>query len=205
MSATAPEYLITTRCSNTVAAFWRKLHKAGAYNPYTKSLASPPHEDGACEHKSLKLLCFGNSQWPLIRDGSLVEITPAAERKPAEGDLVAYRSGDRVICHRLLRRRIFDAREEYLMKGDSNPTADGWIQADSVLGRVARVNGRDLDLGWRKVLSRGLFLHSRLQSACHLYIGGILPSGVVRKLGRSKLLVRVMNPWLLLKRGDSSL
>lgn len=89
---------------------------------------------------------IGDSNWPLVRDGSALDVEGHGSRPPARGDLVVFLRGDLPVCHRVLavsRRPGEPAR--YLLKGDANLHADGWFAETAVLGRVVRVNGRPVD------------------------------------------------------------
>jgi hypothetical protein len=152
--------------------------------------------------KLIRLFCFGSSQWPLIPHGSIAEVVPASLRPVRPGDLIAYQSADRIICHRLLKSRFERGTWEWLAKGDANLAPDGWIPAHAVIGTVVQVNGKDLSSGWRWALSKSLFRHARIQcSLIEAFRRSPISKLLKRRLSDSGLIQRALSlivcPWLL--------
>lgn len=86
----------------------------------------------------------GMSMVPLLRPGEVVVVVHSREALRC-GQIVAYRSGERVIVHRLVRRR----REgDLLLAGDSRVLADAPVLGGAVIGRVVAVEheGRCVNL-----------------------------------------------------------
>jgi signal peptidase I len=82
----------------------------------------------------------GGSMAPLLADGDQVEIAPARIYWP--GDVLAFRSGDGLIIHRLLGYRRYNKRLAAVTRGDAAPRPDSPVALDRLLGRVVRVGGR---------------------------------------------------------------
>lgn len=81
----------------------------------------------------------GGSMAPLLADGDRVEIAPARFYWP--GDVVAFRSGDGLIIHRLLGYRRYGGRLAAVTRGDAAPRPDLPVALDQLLGRVVRPAG----------------------------------------------------------------
>jgi hypothetical protein len=82
-----------------------------------------------------RLRLSGISMEPTIPPGArlvLAGCEPAAIRV---ADLVVYEDADRLICHRVLRRR----RAQLLTKGDRLRVPAAWVAATSVIGRVVAI------------------------------------------------------------------
>ena len=76
---------------------------------------------------------------PTIPSGArlvLAGCEPAAIRV---ADLVVYEDADRLICHRVLRRRHTRGGRELLTKGDRLRVPPAWVAATSVIGRVVAI------------------------------------------------------------------
>jgi hypothetical protein len=85
---------------------------------------------------------------PFIRDGDVITVSPLRSTRPRVGDVVAFArlEGANLVVHRVVARRGWDA----VVQGDGVPEyADGLIPAESLLGRVTRVerDGRSVWLG----------------------------------------------------------
>ncbi len=86
----------------------------------------------------------GASMWPVIPDGSEVEVTPCAADALRVGDLGAYARGDTVVVHRLVGRRDGALR----FRGDSLGRDDAPVLPEDVLGRA--VVRRRAPLRWSR-------------------------------------------------------
>ena len=78
---------------------------------------------------------YGRSMYPILRNGTRVEVQPVAYDELAVGDLVVFSDGRGLICHRLIRK----AHRLCYLKGDTNLWADPPVIWPQVLGRVTRV------------------------------------------------------------------
>jgi hypothetical protein len=87
-----------------------------------------------------------SSMAPLIRPGDWLRLDPLPRGRLSIGTLVAYRSGERLVMHRVL--RWSDAG--LVAKGDALPSPDPLVPWDHVVGRVnalRRLDGRVVDFG----------------------------------------------------------
>lgn len=95
----------------------------------------------------------GRSMLPLFREGDqvLVEHGGAGVRR---GDIVVFRHGERLITHRVLRRRRQAGEVFYVTKGDNVLHLDPPVRAGEIVGRVLAIKrgGADISLdtaAWR--------------------------------------------------------
>lgn len=81
------------------------------------------------------MVALGGSMTPAIPSGCRVALlcTPA----PTLGDVVAARLHGSLVIHRVVG---LDAAGRVLLKGDSCPTPDGWIDPRDILGRVESID-----------------------------------------------------------------
>ena len=82
----------------------------------------------------------GRSMYPTLRNGTRVEVQPAAYDELTVGDLVVFFDGRGIVCHRLIRK----ANRLCTLKGDTNLWADPPVVWSQVLGRVSRLIDGDL-------------------------------------------------------------
>jgi len=82
----------------------------------------------------------GGSMYPFIRGREVVRVKPAPPRGIRYGDIVLYKSpGDSAILHRVLKIRKSGENIQFYIRGDSLGEADGYINGDSVVGKVVVV------------------------------------------------------------------
>ena len=89
---------------------------------------------------SLRLVGKGESMRPMVRESDLLEIQPADPSSIHRGEIVLCLLEDgRVVIHRVVRidRRANGLR--FLVQGDQALEPDGWIGAESVLGRLVEL------------------------------------------------------------------
>ncbi|SHI13515.1 Peptidase S24-like [Desulfofustis glycolicus DSM 9705] len=74
---------------------------------------------------------------PFIQDRDVLTITPLFSSLPRLGEVVAFihPGSHNFTVHRVIRKR----RNQYLLKGDSVKTVDGWLHLCDILGRVISV------------------------------------------------------------------
>lgn len=85
----------------------------------------------------------GRSMFPILRNGTHVEVRPVVYDELRPGDLIVFSNGYRLVCHRLIRKR----RTLLMLKGDTNLYMDPPVIQSQILGRVARLIS-DLDNDW---------------------------------------------------------
>ena len=112
-------------------------------------LASAVLETGS----GLRFEATGWSMHPVVQDGDVLLIRPLPRGELEIGDVVLARlESARPVVHRILQRRWRQGVESFLLKGDRTATADGWLPADSILGKVTHIQrgGVPIALGGRR-------------------------------------------------------
>ena len=91
------------------------------------------------EGLSAEIPVTGSSMAPCIRAYDVVSMVPTADRTLRRGDIVAFpRPDGRLVIHRVV---DLDG-DRILTRGDAAPGDDGWIERQTVVGRVYRVGRR---------------------------------------------------------------
>ncbi len=89
----------------------------------------------------------GFSMSPFIKNKDVITIFPLSGRTPCTGDIVAFRQPltNKLIVHRIVGKK----GAHLLLKGDNQPTPDGYITNEDVLGCVQKVerNGKKVLFG----------------------------------------------------------
>lgn len=88
----------------------------------------------------------GPSMFPVIRPGDRVLVEPKSFSELKIGDIVLYERDSAYIIHRLMKKI---GQSAIITRGDNQSWNDQPIPAESVLGRVIRIEGR----GRRMVLT----------------------------------------------------
>jgi signal peptidase I len=118
------------------------------------------------------------SMEPALPVGSLVYVKTIAPETVAQGDIIAYQSGDSVITHRVLTNRLVEG--EFVTKGDANDEADFTpVPYGSLLGRVVY---------HIPYLGSVLFLYTSTWGK--VYVAGFAVCGVLLNLLASQLRAR---------------
>jgi signal peptidase I len=126
---------------------------------------------------SMRLELNGYSMYPFIRDGDVAQIAPISMAQTKVGDIVFFRSGDRLLAHRVVRRIQTDEGLRLMTKGDSLSQEDRFIDTEAdLVGRVETVlrNGRTFRLDRRlsgllgRLIARSRFAHFCLRSIIRL-------------------------------------
>ncbi len=92
---------------------------------------------------NVRFFASGSSMFPFIQDGDVLEIAPLASKRIRRGDVLLVESAaGRLLAHRVVKIRQWDGSSQYLIKPDASRAADGWFQAQSILGRVDKVDRR---------------------------------------------------------------
>jgi hypothetical protein len=74
------------------------------------------------------------SMFPTIHKGDLIEIEPAARIQV--GDVVIFRSGDALVCHRVA---VVLSSQEILTRGDGSTEPDKPVRRDDLVGKVTAI------------------------------------------------------------------
>jgi hypothetical protein len=88
---------------------------------------------------SVTFRAAGDSMWPAIHDGDLINVVPASAEDLRIGDVLLCRSGTRLLAHRLV-AITEGAGDRWLhLRGDAKGGCDAPVRAADVLGRVESV------------------------------------------------------------------
>lgn len=109
------------------------------------------------------LLGIGQCHTPSIPNESILEITRCSSGDVTAGDIIVYSGLKSLVCHRVLFRKYSDGIFWYLTKADNTLIDDGWIPAYRIVGKVTRINHKDLSNIEMKLWSKALLLRSRAQ------------------------------------------
>ena len=146
---------------------------------------------------AMKMKCPGHSMSPLIRNNSIVTLSPAGVGKvPGIGDVVAVAGRHKkVIIHRVVRSK----HGKYLLKGDNNPACDGWFPANQILGVVASVQGENgQERIWGRHFKRAVAWASRTNILKQIIAPGLGKLGKEihkRCLHKPRHFVSSSSPW----------
>jgi hypothetical protein len=106
----------------------------------------------------------GSSMGPAIRGHDVVTVSPLGEAVPFVGEVVAFRhpEGDRLILHRVVRRR----HRLFSIRGDSLRKIDAPIPLDNILGLITGVERDGRAIFWphrgRRPLTARLYFRGYL-------------------------------------------
>ncbi len=111
--------------------------------PPLKSAVLKLWRDG---QREFTLRLEGRSMDPVALPGHRVTINPLSPGDLCCGDILALQQGETVVVHRfLMARTAGDGRRWYCQMGDNSP-AWSWVLPDTVLGRVAAIDGPERSL-----------------------------------------------------------
>lgn len=119
----------------------------------------------------LRFCARGESMLPFIKDRDVLTVTPLFSALPRLGEVVAFVHPDshNFTVHRVIRTR----RHQFLLKGDSVRTVDGWIHLCNILGRVVSVerSGKNVlfGLGSERIAIAFLQRHRYVCNLVQLY------------------------------------
>jgi signal peptidase I len=121
-------------------------------------------ENLLAEGIDIRISTSGQSMFPLIKTGERIIIS--AKRTYAIGDIIVYKLGSAMVCHRIV--KVFDSCgvRYYQTRGDSFLHLDEPVTVDRILGRVIRIE-RDSVTIPRRILLRiySVLSYGRLSAA----------------------------------------
>jgi signal peptidase len=89
---------------------------------------------------SFSFKAHGLSMYPFIRNGDIITVQSVDLNALCIGDIAFYKSDiEKLIAHRIIKKKYQDNRLMLLMRGDSVFKNDGWIYSDQVLGKVVSI------------------------------------------------------------------
>ena len=104
--------------------------------------------EGLRQQGRLCLRLQGESMWPTIPAGSLVEVESASPRDIELGDVVVWQRDGKLVAHRVVQRMGVEPGVCLITKGDNCSSSDRALPMESVLGRVrCTMNGEPVALG----------------------------------------------------------
>lgn len=96
---------------------------------------------GLRERGRLRMRLQGDSMWPTIPPGTLVEVERISAADIRLGDLVVWQQDGRLVAHRIVQRVRDDSGAHLVTKGDNASSRDHLISPEMILGRVCRLFG----------------------------------------------------------------
>jgi signal peptidase I len=105
----------------------------------------------------VRIHTIGTSMFPLIRTGDKATVSP--EKNLKVGDIIVFKRGDYMVCHRLVKVFEMDGIRYYQTRGDSHFNLDDPMTADQILGKVVRIERENVSLP-RRIL---LLIHPALK------------------------------------------
>ncbi|NHM29292.1 hypothetical protein [Neobacillus terrae] len=95
----------------------------------------------------LELPSFGNSMFPLIKQGTICRFTPHSPNNVKKGDILLFYSlNGQLIAHRYYSSKIKNKTREYNFKGDTNLGWDRPIEESRVLGKLEVIYKRTFEI-----------------------------------------------------------
>jgi signal peptidase I len=127
----------------------------------------------------------GSSMYPVIVTGDKLRISPPVELH--KGDIILFRSGDLMVCHRIIRILRKDGKISYQTRGDSYLSSDEAVSAERVVGKVTRID-RGVCSPARKILllMNPVLRFGRLNAVLFSLLTH-LPQGARRFIGRGPI------------------
>ncbi len=137
---------------------------------------------------------MGLSMWPFICGGDVLTVSPLKDMPVRLGDVLAimHPGSDRLAVHRVIAR----VGEDWLVRGDNNPQADGLVGRERIIGRVIRVerDGRDIHFGLGPEAGAVAWLvrHNALCRGKTLYFFGRRVAGAILRRAQDRRLYRTL-------------
>ena len=82
----------------------------------------------------------GSSMLPLLREGDTVLVQHGWANRIAFGGIIVFRTGERLVAHRVLRLRHSAEARDYVTRGDNAPALDPSVALADVVGRVYAIH-----------------------------------------------------------------
>jgi hypothetical protein len=98
----------------------------------------------------VRINTIGPSMFPIICSGDKITIRP--EKSPSIGDIIVFKRGDAMVCHRLVKTFGKDGIRYYQTGGETLFGLDEPVTADQILGKVVRIERQNVSLQRRILL-----------------------------------------------------
>ena len=99
----------------------------------------------------------GFSMWPFIKQGDRLIVKKISIDSLRVGDVILYRSGDKLVCHRLVRKIKHKGKYLLYARGDNGLYASELVRDEMVNGKVTGVfrGNKIIDLTgrWRRFIN----------------------------------------------------
>lgn len=101
----------------------------------------------------------GESMYPFIRDGDILEITPVNKQGIRLGDVIFYHVGDRrMVAHRVTKKFTQNDKPVFITKGDSNTGKGEKVHLEQVVGRVKAIERSKRKIRINEGLNRLMYI-----------------------------------------------
>lgn len=131
---------------------------------------------------SFSLKSEGNSMFPILQHGDLVEYIRCNPTHIKENDIILTNTNGTFVTHRV----IYKTATTYITRGDNNPKADLPIQANQIFGKAIRFKRRGVWYGIQEIYLQQsiLYLHEinklaktlSQNTVPHVFLKGVLIS-----------------------------
>lgn len=105
----------------------------------------------------VRLPTFGSSMFPIITTGDRITVSPS--KNLSIGDIILFKRGDELVCHRLIKIYEEGGIKYYQTRGDSFFHLDFRVTHNQILGKVVKIEREHVSLP-RKIL---LLIHPILK------------------------------------------
>jgi signal peptidase I len=127
----------------------------------------------------LRFQAKGNSMFPAIKNGDILNIEPIKDKDLQWADVLFYRAaGRRMVAHRLIKKYFQDKKLILITRGDYTVVNDAKVSLDDVLGRVKAIERSGRTIG----------LNSGIGRINNLFFAGISPLVIKLREVAGKLL-----------------
>lgn len=99
---------------------------------------------------SLRCQVRGRSMFPFLLDGDIIQVAPFRIQGLRIGDIIFYRSADRMLAHRVVGFVTTSSGECARVRGDAFLQEDPPVAEEDLIGRVELVSRRCRD-DWRQI------------------------------------------------------
>jgi len=131
---------------------------------------------------------YGSSMSPFLKEGCRVVVEPVCDEPIRIGDIVCFRSEERLVAHRVISSHRSNGCQYFLTKGDHCLRADAPLTRGEIAGRVVAVGTRTLTTPYGRIMNFWLAAVSRA-SAVAAQGGDKLKRAVLFEFGGLILLV----------------